>query len=286
MRHIDLHAHTTASDGSLSPSELVALARETGLAALAVTDHDTVGGLAEAMAAGRDTDLEIVPGCELSVDYPGPGFMHILGLYVPAEPAGLMAGMRELNDRRADRNVRIVKKLQDLGLDVTYEGVLALAGGTVGRPHIARAIIDAGGAATVQEAFTRYLGEKGKAYVPKDKFSPEKAIGLLRAEGATVVLAHPYSIHRQGNELEREVRRLMDHGLEGLECLYTEHSEGQTRDFLALAERLGLLVTGGSDFHGAPKPDIRLGVGRGDLAVPYSLLESIKERRRSQGLPV
>ncbi len=286
MPCIDLHAHTTASDGTLSPTELVRLARNSGLEALAVTDHDTVGGLAEAMEAGRDTGLEVVPGCELSVDFPGPGFMHILGLYVPAEPQRLLAGMKELNDLRADRNVRIVKKLQDLGLDMTYEAVLALAGGTVGRPHIARAIIDAGGATTVQQAFEEYLGEGGKAYVPKDKFSPEKAITLLRDEGATVVLAHPYSIRKDGNALEREMRQLMDFGLEGLECLYSEHSQGQTQAYLDLAKRLGLLVTGGSDFHGAPKPKIRLGVGRGGLMVPYRLLEAIKERRRSQGLPM
>ena len=286
MPGIDLHAHTTASDGTLSPTELVALARDSGLEALAVTDHDTVGGLEEALAAGRDLGLEVIPGCELSVEYPGPGFMHILGLYVPTKPEKLMAGMRELNDLRANRNVRIVKKLQDLGLDVTYEAVLALARGTVGRPHIAQAIVNAGGAADIPQAFDVYLGEGGKAYLPKDKFSPQKAIGLLRSEGATVVLAHPYSIKKDGPALEREVRQLADWGLEGLECLYTLHSPGQTKAFVDLAGRLGLLVTGGSDFHGAPKPDIHLGVGRGDLSVPYAVLEAIKDRRRSQGLPV
>jgi len=284
MPGIDLHAHTTASDGTLSPAELVRLAADSGLEAVAVTDHDTVGGLEEALATGREIGMEVIPGCELSVEYPGPGFMHILGLYVPTRPERLMAGMRELNDLRARRNERIVQKLQDLGLDVTYEAVLALAGGTVGRPHIARAIIDAGGAASVQQAFDQYLGENGKAYVPKDKFSPQKAIGLLRDEGATVVLAHPYSIHKEGNALEREIRQLADWGLEGLECLYSLHSPGQTKAYQDLARRLGLLVTGGSDFHGAPKPDIRLGVGRGDLSVPYSVLEALKDHRRAQGL--
>lgn len=286
MPGIDLHTHSTASDGSLTPTELVGLARRSGLQAIALTDHDTVNGLPEALAAGEEQGIEVVPGCELSVSAP-KGFIHIVGLFLPEKPVKLMEGMQYLRDRRADRNERIAAKLAELGVDVTYERILEIAGdGTVGRPHIARAIVEAGAASDVQNAFDVYLGERGRAYLPKDKFTPEKALALLKAEGATTILAHPYTMQLDGDEEAEAIAGLMDMGLDGIECHYTEHTRTMTEKYLALAERMDLLVSGGSDFHGSAKPDIALGRGRGGLHVPYALLEAIREHRAEAGLPV
>jgi hypothetical protein len=286
MPGIDLHTHSTASDGSLTPTELVGLARRSGLQAIALTDHDTVNGLPEALAAGEEQGIEVVPGCELSVCAP-KGFIHIVGLFLPEKPVKLMEGMQYLRDRRADRNERIAAKLAELGVDVTYERILEIAGdGTVGRPHIARAIVEAGAASDVQNAFDVYLGERGRAYLPKDKFTPEKALALLKAEGATTILAHPYTMQLDGDEEAEAIAGLMDMGLDGIECHYTEHTRTMTEKYLALAERMDLLVSGGSDFHGSAKPDIALGRGRGGLHVPYALLEAIREHRAEAGLPV
>lgn len=286
MRLIDLHTHSTASDGCLTPAELVRRAASLGLAALALTDHDTVAGLAEARAAAQGTGLELVSGCELSVVVP-VGFMHLLGLYLPERPAQLEAAMEDLMSRRHDRNRRMVDKLAVLGLDISYAEVQALAGeGSVGRPHLARVLQAKGYVESVDQAFAEYLGTRGRAYAPKDQFTPEQALAVLRAEGATAVLAHPFSLRCTGRALEKRLRRLKDLGLDGLECLYPEHSPDQCREFLRLAKKLDLAITGGSDFHGpAVKPEVELGSGTGALAVPYELLERLKERRAAQGLP-
>lgn len=286
MRRIDLHTHSTASDGCLPPTELVERAAGLGLAALALTDHDTVAGLDEARAAAARTGVEFVAGCELSVLWP-VGFLHLLGLFLPERPGRLLAALDHLMDRRHDRNRRIVDKLNALGLDLAYAEVEAIAGGgSVGRPHLALAMQARGYVASVEQAFEQYLGRRGRAFVPKDQFTAEKALALLREEGATPVLAHPFSLRATGRVLENKVRKLKDLGLDGLECLYPEHSPDQTREYLRLAEKLDLAVTGGSDFHGAAvKPDIELGVGGGSLELPYALLDSLRERRARQGLP-
>lgn len=286
MPGIDLHTHSTASDGSLSPSELVAAAKEAGLQALALTDHDTTAGLDEAARAALELDLEFIRGCELSVK-DGRDEMHILGLWLPERPAALLAAMDELNRHRADRNRIIADKLAAAGVDVSYQEVLDLAGeGSVGRPHFARLLMDKGCAKDVQHAFDRYLGPTGLAYEPKKILDPEAAIKLLAAEGATVVMAHPYALRLGRPQTENRIAECMAHGLSAIEAHYTEHSPAQTAYYLELARRFDLGVAGGSDFHGAVKPDIRLGVGRGSLHVPYACLEDLKRRRRQAGLPV
>ncbi|BBD08808.1 PHP domain-containing protein [Desulfovibrio ferrophilus] len=286
MPGIDLHTHSTISDGTLTPTELVALGKRSGLRALALTDHDITDGLPEALAAGVEHDLEIIPGCELAVDS-ATGFMHILGLFLPPNPVQLNAKLEWLRERRASRNTRICDKLQSLGLDVTYERVLEIAGdGTVGRPHIAKAIIEAGGADSVQNAFDVYIGDSGRAYLPKDKLTPEEAIPLLKKEGATVILAHPYTLKLDGEPEARRIKDLKEMGLDGIEVIYTEHTRTMTEKYGKLVKDLDLLASGGSDFHGTVKPDISLGKGRGGLHVPYALLEAMKEARAKQGLPV
>jgi len=287
MPGIDLHTHSTCSDGTLTPTELVQAAKAAGLQALALTDHDTVQGLPELMEAGQAFDLEVIAGVELTVRS-DLGSMDILGFWVPTGQSGLTQALEYLNRQRLERNQEIASRLQGLGLDVTYEEIAAKAGeGTIGRPHIAQVLQDKGYVKTVQEAFDKFLATGGKAYMPKIVLSPEKAIALLKAEGATVCLAHPKIYRRlDAASLEGFLTRMKPLGLEGIEARYSEHTPEETRAYENLAKRLGLVTCGGSDFHGAIKPDIRLGKGRGDLFVPYSVLEGLKALRRSQGLPV
>ncbi len=283
---IDLHTHSTASDGSFTPSEVVQMAHDAGLNALALTDHDTVAGLEEALRAGEAAGIEIVPGCELSV-YSPAAKMHILGLWLPVHPAGLVDALDELNRHRHERNVVIVDKLQKLGMDITYEEVQERAGeGSVGRPHIAGILFDKGYVTSVQESFTRFLGPKGKAYVPKKVLSAVEAVTLLKNEGATVMMAHPFLNGLNLDQVATECIRLRECGLDGFEAYYSEHSPSQQQALLNLAERLEMQVSGGSDFHGSPKPKIRLGVGKGGLNIPDHVLDTLKEYRLGQGLQV
>ncbi|MFP4071441.1 MAG: PHP domain-containing protein [Desulfovibrionales bacterium] len=280
---IDLHVHSNASDGTLTPAEVIARALKEGVSAVALTDHDILSGLCEAMEAGRKTGVEVVPGCELSVQSPrGP--LHILGLYVPPEGSrleGVLGGLRKM---RHSRNERIVTRLRELGMDIRYEEIKALAGGTVGRPHIAMAMVKKGFVPSLEAAFRQYLGSGGAAYVPKEKLTSEEAIRALREDGATVFLAHPFTMGISEDGLKTLLRELKEMGLEGVEAFYPEHSPGQTRFCLELARKEGLLVSGGSDFHGSNKPGLELGRGRGDLQVPFDVLDRIKEHRKKQGL--
>lgn len=279
---IDLHAHTTASDGTLHPRELVALAKKTGLTAVAVTDHDTLDGLPEALEAGRELDQQVIPGCELSVGE-GKRSMHIVGLWLRPESPKLREGLDFVIRERGNRNHKIIAKLNELGLDISYEEVAKLAGGTVGRPHMAQALMARGLVSSVNEAFEKYIGNNGAAYVPRTRLTPAQALELLRAEDATPILAHPYLLQLPLSKLEERLRELMDLGLEGMEVYYTEHPNDIRRAYRALADRLGLLVSGGSDFHGSVKPGIRLGRGKGDLNVDDELLEIMKTHRRERG---
>jgi len=278
MALIDLHTHSTASDGTLSPADLVAEAAREGLAAVALTDHDTLAGLPEARQAGERLGIDVIAGVELSVA-DGDRSVHLLGLFLPDRPGPLAEALADLREKRHGRNRRILEKLKTLGIAIPYEAVTALAGGTVGRPHIARAMLDAGAATSLKEAFTRYLGIHGRAYVPKDKLALPEAIALLHAEGALTSLAHPYMLGLGGTALIETAKRYRDAGLDAVEALYTEHSQAQTLEYLALARRLGLAVSGGSDFHGAVKPEVKLGRGRGGLRVDIAVLDVLRARR-------
>jgi predicted metal-dependent phosphoesterase TrpH len=258
---IDLHSHTTASDGSCTPTELVRLAKDTGLAALGIADHDTVGGLEEATAAAAALGVELVPGIEISVDYP-QGEFHLLGYYVDFRSAAFLDRLRYLQDNRVNRNGVMVRKMQDLGFDVTLDEIIAESGGgQVGRPHMARVLMKKGYVTSVQDAFDRYLADGKPLHVPKVKLSPAEAIDLVHSAGGVAVVAHPkYMEYPTEEELSAELSRLKDAGLDGLECYYSQHSEAETEQYLGLARKFGFLVTAGSDFHGVSKPDVPLGV--------------------------
>jgi len=284
---IDLHTHSTASDGTLSPTELVKLAKEAGLKAIALTDHDTFSGIPEAMEAGKTYGIEVIPGCELSLESPdGAGWMHVVALWIPPEPEELKVAFDWVIEGRKTRNHEIVDKLRTLGISITYEAVAARAQGTIGRPHFAQELVSLGVVSSVNEAFKVWLGDHGRAYIPKRKLKPKQALDILNNIGATSILAHPFALGLTFPKAEELVRELQKMGLDGMEVYYSEHNEAATKGFKEMAEKLGLLLSGGSDFHGDVKPSISLGKGKGGLHVSDELLEKMKEDRRSKGLPV
>lgn len=272
---IDLHTHSTASDGTFSPTELMRAAAEAGLSAIAMTDHDTLDGLPEARAEAERLGIELVPGCELSLEYAGLP-THMLALFVES-PAGAVAGeLNRVQLARSQRNERMLEKLRTVGVHLRMEDVARLAGGMVGRPHIAQAMLSAGVVKTFDEAFGRFLGNGGLAHIPKEKLTPREAIDAVHADGGLAILAHPCLLTLQARHLEAILTDLKGLGLDGVEVYYTEHSERYTIEVARLADSLGLLKSGGSDFHGAVKPGVRLGRGRGGLYVPGKVLDEMK----------
>jgi len=265
-RFIDLHTHTTASDGSLTPTELVALADKVELAAIAITDHDTTGGLAEARATATNfPNLKLVMGVEVSANFPG-GTMHILGLGVDETAKPVADLLETLAEGRRQRNPRIVAKLNELGLELTFEEVVAIAeasGGTaeiISRNHLAEALIARGYVKTRQQAFDKYLANGGPAYVDRTRLEPKDTIQAIRDSGGVAVLAHPKQLKcNSDSDLEQVVHTLMDFGLEGIEAYHSDSDDRQIRAYLDLANQLNLFITGGSDFHGQGKPDVELG---------------------------
>ena len=241
----DLHVHTTASDGTASPAEVVRLARAVGLAAVGITDHDTVDGVAPALEAARGLDLEVVPGIEINTDYQGRE-IHILGYYVDVTDAVFRERIGNLVAARARRLERMVARLRSLGLALTVEDVRRVVGdASPGRPHVAEALVRLGIVAHRQEAFDRLIGHRCPGYVPREKFGPAEAVALVRSAGGVAVLAHPGMA-----AADHLIAELVDRGLAGLEVYHPEHTPAQTAHYLALAGEFRLLVTGGSDFHG------------------------------------
>lgn len=280
MELIDLHTHSTASDGTLAPAQVAAAAAEAGLAAVALTDHDTTQGLAEFLTAAAPGGPELVPGVELSVDRPGGGSLHLVGLWVDPEEPRFKEGLERVQNARLERNPKIAARLRELGLDVSLEEVAAAAGGgQVGRPHFAQVLVDKGMVGGPGEAFGRYLKRGAPAYVEKQRLTPEQAMELIRGAGGISVLAHPGLLELHPAALEKLAARLMEQGLTAIEAYYSEHNPAQERSLKEMAARLGLAVSGGSDFHGFNKPGIRLGAGKGTLRVPASLLAGLKQAR-------
>lgn len=246
--HIDLHSHTTASDGVYSPTELIELARQAGITTLGVTDHDTTDGLEEAIEAGAARGVRVVPGIEINTDLPNKGGeAHVLGYFIKWENVGLQRSIAILREARAHRGERIVENLRATGVDITWDRVRELAKGAVGRPHVAAALIEAGYAQTVPEAFERYLVPGRPGYMPRFRLSPEDAVRLIRSAHGIPVLAHPAGIPNLETEL---LPSLVMAGLQGLECYYGEYDAATEERLLNLADQYGLIPTGGSDYHG------------------------------------
>ncbi len=280
MNYVDLHCHTTASDGTLSPTALVARAAECSLHTIAVTDHDTTAGIEEALTAGQNLGIEVIPGIEINTDVPG-GEMHILGYFIDWHDPSLQAELARLRAGRQQRAEEMVRQLAALGMPVAWSRVQAIAGsGAIGRPHVAQALLEAGYVNSTREAFDLYIGRHGPAYVSRTRFTPPEAVQAIRRTGGLPVLAHPI-IARFGGDpvvevnLARELPPLIEAGLVGLECYYPNYTAGQIDQLLAAARKWGLLVTGGTDFHG-PRPDR---AELGSIYVPERVVQALKAAR-------
>jgi 3',5'-nucleoside bisphosphate phosphatase len=274
---IDLHAHSNRSDGTFTPDEVVRLAAERELDVVALTDHDTVDGLDEAAAAGLASGVEVVPGVELSAEYLGTS-VHVLCYWCDADDPGLRGELRRLRDSRFRRGELMVEKLQGLGLPISFERVRAIAGGAnIVRPHVAQAMVEAGIVRTEREAFDRYIADGGPASVPKHALDPVDAVALIRSSGGVCVLAHPGMWGDQTSVPDELIERMAAAGMAGLEVEHCDHTPEHRAYYAALAERLGLLPTGGSDCHGARYDPVRLGSA---LTAPESFA-SLRTRART-----
>ncbi len=267
---VDLHLHSVASDGTEAPAAVVARAVRAGLTAIALTDHDTLDGIPAAMDAASSLGIRLISGTELSVEWP-TGTMHLLVYHLAPEPGPLQDRLGGLRDGRHVRNRRILQALSAAGIDIPYEEVVAEAlGGAVGRPHIAARLVARGHVAEIAEAFDRYLARGRPAYVDRIRLDAFEAVELARESGALPVVAHPHTLGVSRTEYATAFTRLAEHGLVGIEAWYSEYEPDVRRHLAHLADRLGLVATGGSDYHGRYKPGIEIGRGRGDLDVPDS----------------
>jgi len=280
MGYVDLHLHTTASDGVMSPSEIVRYAKTKGLQAIAITDHDTIEGLEEGLSEGERIGFEVIPGIEISAVH-SPGSMHLLGFFLDIYHPLLNERLGYLQKARAERNPKIAEKLSRLGIDLTYEEVLKVSGGgQVGRPHFAQVLLRKGYVRSFQEAFDRFLKKGAPAYVDKFRFTVKETLHFINEAKGIAVLAHPNTLGMNGySELENLLLKLVEEGLKGIEVYYPEHSASEVAQYKILAERYGLLLTGGTDYHGIEKNSLDIGVGRGDMKLPYSIVENLKAAR-------
>jgi predicted metal-dependent phosphoesterase TrpH len=278
-KFIDLHCHSTASDGTLSPTQVVQLAADEGLTALALTDHDTIDGLAEAAAAAAGAGIDFLPGIEISCQYPHPGTMHLLGYGIDAAHPILSDLTTQLLAGRDNRNPKIIAKLQEHGVSITMEEVENQAGGqVVGRPHIAAILLKKGYVTSIKQAFDKYLAPGGLAYFDKERLTARQAIQMILGSGGLPVLAHPIQLRTENDaQLERVVKDMIDLGLAGIEVIHSDHDDALIEKYTRLADRHGLLKTGGSDFHGSNKKDIQLGRAR-TRRIPREFYDAMVER--------
>lgn len=277
---IDLHIHSTASDGTDSPSEIVQLVEKLQLKAFSLTDHDTIDGNKAVLSIDRPAPPFFLTGVEISSVPPEPfptsGNFHILGYGFDITDAALNAALEKCQQARKERNPRIIDRLNTLGMTITMEEVLDEAGdGLAGRPHMASVLLKKGYISSIKEAFDKYLAKGCPAFVDKYRIDCKSAIEMIRSAGGVPVLAHPITLDMTRTETEGLIQCLTDFGLMGIEAYYTTHTESDTRFYLELAGKFNLLVTGGSDYHGALKDDIHIGTGKGGLNVPAGLYDAI-----------
>jgi len=278
---IDLHIHTTASDGTFTPEQVISHAHQLKLKAIAITDHDTVAGSKEALRIGVPPSLGFLTGVEISSTpppfYPGSGSFHLLGYSIRLDDPNLNRTLEKLQQARKNRNPAIINRLNKLGIPITLDEVRKEAGeGQVGRPHIAQLMVKKRVVASIDEAFDQFLGTGKPAYVDKQRVECFKAIEIILDAGGIPVLAHPGLLdYKTENQIDELIGNLKKAGIQGVEVYYSGHTPDQTRLYAALAQRYDLLMTGGSDFHGAIQPEIKMGSGPGDLIVPYEVFEKL-----------
>jgi hypothetical protein len=274
---VDLHSHSTASDGSEKPAALVEQAIEIGLTALALTDHDTLDGIADAVAAAGSAGLDLIPGTELSLEY-DQGGMHLIVLWLDPGPGPLQNRLEELRWGRDQRNGAMAQRLTELGMPVSIEEILEEGGtGSIGRPHIAAIMMRKGYVETIEEAFELWLSSGKPAYAGRPRLTPEEAIGLARESGAVPIVAHPHTLGiNRAHEMADLLTRLIGAGLVGLEAFCAGYRRHEREGYADLARRFGLVPSGGSDFHGTYKPGLSLGSGYGDLVVPDATVDELR----------
>ena len=276
---VDMHCHSTASDGTLPPEEVVRLAKSSGLTALALTDHDTIGGIAAAKAQAIKLGLDFLTGIEISATYPDPGTLHILGYGVDENSRVLKGLTTGLIEARDNRNPQIIQKLQQLGVAINMAEVEAKAnGGVVGRPHIAAILVAKGYVNSIKQAFDKYLAPGGLAYFDKERLAPERALELIRQSGGIAVLAHAIQLRTANDgQLDTVIKSLVDQGLGGIEVIHSDHDKSWIEKCTGIAKKYNLLMTGGSDFHGSNKKDIQLGTANGNR-VPREWFDELCRR--------
>ena len=276
---IDLHTHSTVSDGSDPPHRIPELAADAGCTAVALTDHDRVDGVAEARARADELGVRLIPGCEISCAFPSSS-MHMLVYFLEPGEGPLQDKLGQLQEVRDGRNRVMAERLGQLGLPVTYEEMQEEAGGSgAGRPHAAAVLVRKGVVDSVKEAFERWLGVGRPGYVERTRLEPADAIDLASQSGCVTALAHPLSLKLHDDELEKATGELAELGLAGMECVYGRYSPEDRERLADIAHRFDLVVTGGSDHHGKYKPDLQVGVGQGDLDVPDRALKELEDRR-------
>ena len=278
---VDLHTHSTASDGTLAPEAVARLAKQSGLVGFALTDHDTLAGLEAAERTAREIGIEFVPGVEISCQFPHPGTLHLLGYCIDPHSPRLRGVLDRLIEARQVRNPQMIRKLIELGIAITLKEVEDAAGGEViGRPHMAAVLVRKGYVNSIKEAFNKYLGQGAAAYVEKERLSPREALAVVLAAGGLPVLAHPIQLRAENDaQLERVVKDLADLGLAGIEVIHSDHDAVLIENYTKLADHFGLLKTGGSDFHGINKKEIQLGNANG-RRIPRRFMDDLLARSR------
>lgn len=294
MNIVDLHVHSTKSDGTLTPTELVQYAIEKGLSAFALTDHDTTDGIDEALTvatkhneaiktgAKQGLPLEVIPGIEFSTEYLGKD-IHILGLYIDYNSPAFKEKIQEFVDSRILRNQKMCKSLVSDGIDITYEKLLEEnPGAVITRSHYAKYLLAHGYTTSMKEAFERYIGDHCKHFIPREKITPMQAVNLINETGGLAFLAHPTLYHMSDRVLEGLIQELKNAGLAGIEAVYCTYTQGEESQMRKFASKYDLLISGGSDFHGTVKPKLDLAVGYGKLFIPESILSDIKSALKNK----
>lgn len=285
MKTIDLHTHSTCSDGTLSPKELSEYATKKGLSAYALTDHDTTAGVKEAKFYAEKNGIEFIPGIEISANYSNADIskeIHIVGLFIDPENQILLNKLNDIKQKRAERNQKIIEKLNSLNMKISYEDILDANGieknsnKIIARPHFARTLVKKGYASSIKECFDKYLDEGKPAYIKREVLSAEETISLINIAGGIAILAHPLYYKLSRLELNEMLEKLAPK-LTGMECYYSTHTQQEVNYTLGLCSKYSLLPSGGSDFHGENKPNLDLGTGYGSLKINYEILEKLKE---------
>lgn len=289
LKIIDLHTHTTASDGTYTPKELIKYAYEKGLSAIAITDHDTLSGIQEAVDYSKNftegEPLEVIPGIELSTNLTGiKADIHLLGLYINPNDSVFVERLDSILNSRLIRNNKMIERLQEIGFKISLEDVISNSSdGVITRAHFAKTLLSMNYVDTWEEAFDKYLGNGKIAYVPREKLSTDQAIKIILDNGGVPILAHPTLYNLDLRQLDQLISTLKEAGLKGIEGIYSTYTKAETRYIGEFAKKYNLVISGGSDFHGQHKSDIDLGTGRGQLQIPYDLLEPIRKLAKGPG---